>query len=57
MTVFICLFIFKLRYSESTYVGYLGFSDWEKMLNVAFLGIIVMVMGECQHGGVGMLRG
>ena len=25
-------------------------------LSVAFLGIIVMVMGECHHGGVGMVR-
>ena len=27
------------------------------MLPVAFLGIIVMVMEECHHGGVGMVRG
>ena len=29
----------------------------EKMMPVAFLGIIVMIMGECHHGGVWMVMG
>ena len=33
----------------------MGVSNWEKMLSVAFFGYHSQVMGECHHGGVGMV--